>query len=64
MKKFLPLREETEKRGKMLKAAGGKGSADEACKMLGNYGQAELKMMKFVEANSARCGFRRRSATR
>lgn len=56
MKTFLPLREETEKRGKILKAAGGKGTPDQACKMLGNYGQAELKMLKFVESNSARCG--------
>jgi hypothetical protein len=57
MKKFLPLREETEKRGKMIKAAGDrKAGAEEACKLIGNFGQAEIKMIKFVESNAARCG--------
>lgn len=57
MKKFLPLREEAEKRGKLIKAAGErKASPDEACKLIGNFGQAEIKMIKFVETNAARCG--------
>jgi hypothetical protein len=57
MKNFLPLREETEKRGKMIKAAGDrKAPPDEACKLIGSYSQAELKMMKFIEANAAKCG--------
>jgi hypothetical protein len=57
MKNFLPLREETEKRGKMIKAAGDrKAPPDEACKLIGNYSQAELKMMKYIEANAAKCG--------
>ena len=34
---------------------------DEACKLIGNYGQAEIKMIKYVEANSPSAGFRRRS---
>src|SRR6516162_5939811 len=29
---------------------------DEACKLIGNFAQAEVKMLKYVEANSARCG--------
>ncbi len=57
MKKFLPLREEAEKRGKLIKAAGDrKATPDEACKLIGNFGQAEIKMIKYVETNSARCG--------
>jgi len=57
MKNFLPLREETEKRGKMIKAAGDrKAPPDEACKLIGNYSQAETNMIKYVEANSTKCG--------
>jgi hypothetical protein len=57
MKKFLPLREEAEKRGKLIKAAGErKAPPDEACKLIGNFGQAEIKMIKFIEGNAARCG--------
>ena len=57
MKGFVPLREEAEKRGKLIKAASDrKAPPDEACKLIGNFGQAEMKMIKYVEANSARCG--------
>jgi len=57
MKNFVPLREETEKRGKMIKAAGDrKAPPDEACKLIGSYSQAELKMMKYIDANAAKCG--------
>jgi len=57
MKEFMPLREEAEKRGKMIKAASDrKATPDEACKLIGNFGKAELKMIKYVEANSAKCG--------
>lgn len=57
MRQFLPMREEAEKRGKLLKAASDRhASPDEACKLMGNFIQAEVKMMKYVETNSARCG--------
>ncbi len=57
MKGFVPLREEAEKRGKLIKAASDRhASPDEACKLIGNFGQAELKMIKYVETNSAKCG--------
>jgi hypothetical protein len=57
MKGFMPLREEAEKRGKMIKAAGDrKAPPDEACKLIGNFGQAEIKMIKYVEANATKCG--------
>ena len=57
MKGFAPLREEAERRGKLIKAASDrKAPPDEACKLIGNFGQAELQMIKYVETNSARCG--------
>jgi hypothetical protein len=57
LKKFLPLREEAEKRGKLLKAASDKHSgADEACKLIKSFIQAEVKMMKYIQTNAARCG--------
>ena len=31
-------------------------SPDEACKLIGSFGQAEIKMIKYVEANAERCG--------
>jgi hypothetical protein len=57
MKGFAPLREEAEKRGKMIKAASERHAPpDEACKLIGNYSQAELKLIKFAETNAAACG--------
>ena len=57
MKAFVPLREEAEKRGKLIKAASDrKASPDEACKLIGNYSVAEVKMIKYVELNAAKCG--------
>ena len=53
----MPLREEAEKRGKMIKAASERHAApDEACKLIENFGQAEVKMIKYVETNAAKCG--------
>ncbi|MGJ4890136.1 hypothetical protein [Bradyrhizobium sp. HKCCYLR20261] len=57
MKEFMPLREEAERRGKLIKAASDrKASPVEACKLIGNFGKAEVKMIKYVEQNSATCG--------
>jgi hypothetical protein len=57
MKGFVPLREEAEKRGKLIKAASDRHAPpDEACKLIGNFGQAEIKMIKYVETNSSKCG--------
>ena len=57
MKGFAPLREEAEKRGKLIKAASDRhASPDEACKLIGNFGQAEIKMIKYVETNASKCG--------
>ncbi|MGX4774035.1 hypothetical protein [Bradyrhizobium guangdongense] len=57
MKAFIPLREEAEKRGKLIKAASDRhASPEEACKLIRSFGQAESKMIKYVEANAAKCG--------
>jgi hypothetical protein len=57
MKNFVPLREEAEKRGKMIKAASDRhAQPDEACKLIKNYSAAEFKMIKYVETNSTKCG--------
>lgn len=57
MKAFVPLREDAEKRGKLIKAASERHAPpDEACKLITSFGAAELKMIKYVEANSAKCG--------
>jgi hypothetical protein len=57
MKAFLPLREEAEKRGKLIKAASDRHAApDEACKLIGNFAQSEIKMLKYVESHAASCG--------
>lgn len=57
MKNFVPLREEAEKRGKAIKAASDhKAGPDVACKLIGNYSAAEVKMIRYVEANATKCG--------
>ncbi|AUC92946.1 hypothetical protein CWS35_00215 [Bradyrhizobium sp. SK17] len=57
MKNFVPLREEAEKRGKAIKTASDRhASPQEACKLIGNYSQAEIKMIRYVEANASKCG--------
>ncbi|MEY9124276.1 hypothetical protein [Bradyrhizobium yuanmingense] len=57
MKAFIPLREEAEKRGKLIKAASDRrAQPDEACKLIRNFSQAEVKMIKYIETNAAKCG--------
>ena len=57
MSGFVPLRKEAEKRGKMIKAAGERHAPpDEACRLITNFGQAEIKMIKYVESHAAKCG--------
>jgi hypothetical protein len=51
-KEFVPLREEAVARGKLIKAASERHAPpDETCKLIGNYGQSETKMIKYIEAN-------------
>jgi hypothetical protein len=57
MKGFVPLREEAEKRGKLIKAASDRhAQPDEACKLIKSFSQAEFKMIKYVESHAAKCG--------
>jgi hypothetical protein len=56
MKGFVPLREEAEKRGKVIKAAmERKAPAEETCKLIEVYSQAELKMVNYVKLNQTKC---------
>ena len=53
----MPLREEAEKRGKLIKAASDRHAPPaEACKLIGNFAQSEVKMIKYVESHAAKCG--------
>jgi hypothetical protein len=57
MKQFMPMREDAEKKGQMIRTASEHhATPEEACKLIRNFGQAELKMIKYVEANAAKCG--------
>ena len=57
MKAFMPLREDAEKRGKLIKAASDRHAPpDEACKLIRNFSQAETKMIKYIETHAAKCG--------
>ncbi|MEI9922673.1 MAG: hypothetical protein WDN50_03015 [Bradyrhizobium sp.] len=57
MKAFMPLREEAEKRGKLIKAASDRHAPpDEACKLISNFSVAETKMLKYVETHLTQCG--------
>jgi hypothetical protein len=56
-KGFAPLREDAERRGRLVKAASvRKAPREEACPLLASFSEAELKMVRYVDANSARCG--------
>ena len=53
----MPLRADAEAKAKLIQAAGKrKAPPAEACKLIANFAQAEVKMIKFVEANSKKCG--------
>jgi hypothetical protein len=57
MKGFAALREEAEKRGKLIRVASERHAPpDEACKLISNFGQAETKMIKYIETNATKCG--------
>jgi hypothetical protein len=57
MKQFLPLRQDAEKRGLAIKAASARHAPpQEACKLIGNFAQSEVKMIKYIEANAQKCG--------
>jgi hypothetical protein len=54
---FMPLRADAEAKAKLIQAAGKrKAPPQEACKLIGNFAQAETKMIKFVETHAQKCG--------
>ena len=56
-KGFAPLRADAEAKAKLIQAAGKrKAPPQEACKLIGNFAQAEAKMIKFVETHAQKCG--------
>ena len=53
---YAALREETETKSKAIKAASDRrASADEACRLIGDFRTAEAKLFKYAETNVARC---------
>jgi hypothetical protein len=53
---FSPLREEAERRGRLIKVAADRHAPpDEACRLIGDFGQAEAKMIKYLEAHASQC---------
>jgi hypothetical protein len=57
IKDFVPLREDAEKKGKLIREASVRHAPpDEACKIMSNYSAAEVKIIKYVETNATRCG--------
>lgn len=57
MQEFMPLRQDAERRGQLIKKASDRGAPpSEACKLIGNYAQSEARMIKYVNANGAACG--------
>ena len=55
-KGFLPLREEAERRGRLIKAAAERrATPEDACELIRSFSQAELEMIEYVEAHSTDC---------
>lgn len=56
-KGFTPLRDEAERRGRLVKEASDrKAPREEACKLIGSFSEAEFELVRYVDANSAKCG--------
>jgi hypothetical protein len=57
MKAFLPMRQDAEKKGAAIKEASEHhATPDVACKLIKNFAASELKLLKYIETNQARCG--------
>jgi hypothetical protein len=57
MNGFLPLRQQAEKQGLMIKTASEKHAPpDEACKLIRVFALSELKMIKYIDSHQAKCG--------
>jgi hypothetical protein len=57
MNGYIPLREEAVERAKLIKAANKRHAPpDEACKLIANFAQSEINIIRYIEANSVNCG--------
>ena len=57
MKDFAPLREDASKKAAAIKAAGERrAQPPEACALFNAFSAAEIKMIKYAEANGSWCG--------
>lgn len=53
---YTPLREDAERKGKLVTAARERRAPPgEACRLISDYRAAEAKLVKYVEANAAKC---------
>ena len=60
---FAPLREEAESRGRLIKVASERHAPpEEACRLIGDFAQSEVRMINYLEARSAECGVSQRTA--
>jgi hypothetical protein len=50
-KEFIPLREDAERRGELTKDA--LAAPDEACKLIRNFADAEIRMIRYVESHAS-----------
>lgn len=57
------LRDEAERRGRLVKAASDRRAPrEEACQFIGSFSEAELEMLRYVEANAVKCGLQQVAA--
>jgi hypothetical protein len=57
MNGFLPLRQEAEKRAAAIKTASDRhATPDVACKLIKNFAESEVKLIKYIESHQAKCG--------
>jgi hypothetical protein len=62
-KGFVLLRDEAERRGRLVKAASDRRAPrEEACQFIGSFSEAELEMVSYVEANAVKCGLQQVAA--
>jgi hypothetical protein len=56
IKEFAPLRDEAEKRGRLIREAAARHAAPrEACMLIRSYGEAEIKLIKYLKSHATTC---------
>lgn len=57
MQQVEPLRDEVQRRAKLVQEVSKRhGTAQEACKLIGEFSQAEMRFLNFVTAKQTACG--------